>query len=141
MESISAAQIKLMYGVSRKLGMDNDALHALVRNLTGKESVKTLTRYEGVCVINQLKRKAGDEEPGDRANKGQLHIIYGLARKLGWLEDSEGVTADTRLRAFCEKRYGVSHPRFLNETQTNNIIQAMRAMVKGNRGDRYARQS
>lgn len=40
--------------------------------------------------------------------------IYALAAKLGWADDPK------RLRAFLEKRFGASHPTFLDDKHARN---------------------
>ena len=53
-----------------------------------------------------------------------------LAAKLGWADDPK------RLRAFLEKRFGASHPTFLDDKHARNCIEAMKAMLAGGRGER-----
>lgn len=129
---ITPQQMRCIYALARQGGLDNEALHAVVENGTGKDSIKTLTLMDAIKVIDQLKRLTGQETTGpyDRPTKEQVGMIYGLAGKLGWSDDP------SRLRAWLEKRYGVSHPRFLNEANTRNCIEAMKAMLKGGRGER-----
>ena len=40
------------------------------------------------------------------------------------------------LRAFLEKRFGASHPTFLDDKHARNCIEAMKAMLAGGRGER-----
>ena len=129
---ITPQQMRCIYALARSGGLDNDALHAVVENGTGKDSIKTLTLQDAKKVIDQLKRLTGQETTGpyNRPTKEQVGLIYGLAAKLGWADDP------TRLRAWLEKRYGVSHPRFLDEASTRNCIEAMKAMLAGGREER-----
>lgn len=129
---ITPQQMRCIYALARTGGLDNDALHAVVENGTGKDSIKALTLQDAKQVIDQLKRLTGQETTGpyNRPTKEQVALIYGLAAKLGWADDPH------RLTAWLEKRYDVSHPRFLDEQSTRNCIEAMKAMLAGGRGER-----
>ena len=129
---ISPQQMRCIYAIARKGGLDNEALHAIVENGTGKESIKDLTWQDAKKVIDELKRLTGQETTGphDRPTKEQIGLIYGLAGRLGWGDDPQ------RLTAWLEKRYHASHPRFLDEKSARNCIEAMKAMLAGGRGER-----
>lgn len=129
---ITSSQLKMIWGLARKLGMDSENVHALAKSVTGSDSLKQLDSQPAARLIDRMMAMAGQAkpEPLNRDSKKQLSMIFGLAKKLGWSEDP------ARLRAFLEKRYGVSHPRFLNDTDTNNVIEALKAMLKGGRGER-----
>lgn len=83
-------------------------------------------------MIDRLKRLTGQETtaPHNRPTKEQVAKIYALAAKLGWADDPK------RLRAFLEKRFGASHPTFLDDKHARNCIEAMKAMLAGGRGER-----
>ncbi|MDL2258877.1 DUF1018 domain-containing protein [Eubacteriales bacterium OttesenSCG-928-K08] len=119
-----------------KAGMDNDTLHELVENVTSKTSIKALTSYQGKLVIDDLKRRLGEEEttPHGRPTQSQVEKILVLACELGWDDPA-------RLRGFLEKRYKASHPRFLTDKNAKNCIEAMKAMLKGGRGERKVQQN
>lgn len=51
---MTAVQRKTVFGLSRKLGMDNDELHCLVYGVTGCESLKELTDKQAGEVIREL---------------------------------------------------------------------------------------
>ena len=92
----------------------------------------TLTMLDAKQVIDRLKRLTGQETtaPHNRPTKEQVAKIYALAAKLGWADDPK------RLRAFLEKRFGASHPTFLDDKHARNCIEAMKAMLAGGRGER-----
>jgi hypothetical protein len=129
---LNQGQMRCIYALARQGGLDNDMLHAIVENLTGKDSIKKLTSSDAKTVIDRMKRLIGQETTGpyDRPTKEQVSKIYALAAKLGWADDPH------RLTAWLEKRYNVSHPRFLDEKSTRNCIEAMKAMLAGGRGER-----
>ena len=130
-DEISSGQIRAVYGYARKCGMDNDVLHALVAAQTGRESIKELTVRQGWSLIEYLKRLAGEatEDIPGRASEGQRRMIRAIAREMGW-------TAE-RLRAFLEKRYGASDVAFLPSGKCGAVIEAMKAIRDGGRGERH----
>ena len=134
---ITTEQMRCIYGLARKANLDNDTLHVIVARLTQRDSIKLLTGFQGKTVIDELKRLAGQESTGpyNRATKEQVAKIYALAGKLGWSDDP------ARLRGFIEKRYNVSHPRFLDDTKSRNCIEAMKAMLAGGRSERKGRKN
>ena len=130
--AINQGQMKRIYAMGREGGMDNDALHSVVYTVTGKSSIKALSWREAFQVIDRLKSLTGQEDTGphDRASSAEIAKLYALSRKLGWADDPR------RLTAWLEKRYDVSHPRFLTDTNARNCIEAMKAMLAGGRGER-----
>lgn len=75
MKPIQPWQIKVMYAVSRSIGMDSDALHTMVMGLTEKESIKTLTEEQAACVIAELKKRqqpTAIAPPAKSKNKGSI---------------------------------------------------------------------
>jgi hypothetical protein len=133
---ISDGQVRMLYALARKAGMDNDLLHAKVKALTGGcEHISHLTSLQGILIIERLQQEAGETPkpkavPNDRATIAQRNLIRVLACELGW--DAEG----TRLRAFLEKCFGVSDVQFLTAAKTSSVIEAMKAMKQGGRGER-----
>ena len=131
---ITAAQIKTIHAIARTAGMDSDTLHAYIKQQTGVDSIKALTSQQAGRAIDRLKDKVGQAKPQafDRATVAQIKLILALSRELGWDDDP------ARLRAWLEARYGVSHPRYLTDAKTQGCISALRAMIKGGRGERRA---
>lgn len=132
MQAISTAQMRMMYGLARKAGIDNDTLHAMVEGQTGKNSVKALTSYEGKTLIDRLQHLCGEppKDAADRATAAQQGKIYALARELGWGDDPK------RLRAFLQARFRASDPRWLTAAQAGPVIEALKSMRDGGRGER-----
>ena len=60
----AASQIRAIYALGTKLGINQnnreDNLHQLVYSITGKESVKALTKYEAALVQSELHRMYGN---------------------------------------------------------------------------------
>ena len=127
----TGAQLRMIYGMAKKIGMDNDELHCMVHGLTGCESLRALDTRQGARVIDRLNALAGVERtPPNRASPAQQRMILGLARDMGWMEDP------ARLRGFLESRAGVSDVRYLPPAAAGRIIEAMKAMKEGGRAER-----
>lgn len=145
-EPATAKQVKMIYGVAKKEGLDNDLLHARCRAATGKEHISQLTKAEAARLIDSLTGGKGnrrgpaaraDDRPLDRASQGQINVILGLARKLGWLEDG----SKQRLNAFLRVRWGVERLDWLPPDVAVKVTEAMKAMAKGGRGERQSKAS
>lgn len=134
MNPISGGQIRMIYGLARRCGMGGDELHGMIAAQTGRESIRELTIYQGVQLIDRLKGMAGEpvrEDIPGRASDGQRSMIRSVIREMGW--------TDERLRAFLDKRYHVSDVAFLPSAKCGAVIEALKAMRDGGRGDRRER--
>lgn len=136
----SAGQIKAIWALGRKLGMDVDDLHAIAYRISGLESISALTGRQAGRMIDELKTRAG-EKPGvtgggaGRATDAQQRMIAVLIRDLKWI-DQPG-----RLRGFLRKYAGVDDARFLTAQQASRVIDGLKAMRDGGRGERKAEVS
>lgn len=126
-KGITTAQIKMLYGLARKNGMDSDMLHARVYEVTGSDSIKALSASAAARVIDGL---LGKQQSDTRATNAQVGIILGLADKLGWSKQPD------RLRGWLRSRWEAELPGWLNSYQARECIEAMKAMLKGGRGER-----
>ncbi|MDD3410308.1 MAG: DUF1018 domain-containing protein [Eubacteriales bacterium] len=123
----------MIYALARKADIDNELLHDNVKRITGCDSIKALSMTQAKAIINRLQECTGDKPraaPMDRATNAQRGMIFALSRELGWGGDSP------RLTAFLEKRFGVSSVAFLTTRQTGPVIEAMKSMRDGGRGER-----
>jgi len=135
MTAISKAQIQKMHALARKAGVNEDDLHAMVFGMYNKVSIRELTSYEGIKVIDRLMKLNGEEPkqqstPAGRATTAQQGKIYALARELGWGDDPK------RLRGFLKARFHVEDVRWLPEGKSGAVIEALKAMRDGCRGER-----
>ncbi len=132
MSAISTDQMRMMYGLARKAGIDNDNLHAMVYQECEKDSIKQLTSYEGKRVIDRLLKLTGQEPatPAARSTTRQQRYLFVLAKQLGWGDDKK------RLRGFLKARFGVEDVAWLTDAKCQAAIEAMKAMIAGNRGER-----
>lgn len=130
---LTPQQMRCIYALARGGGISNDDLHAVVFTTTGKDSIRLLTtgRRQAGDRPAETADRTGDDRAAHRPwTKEPGGEIYALAAKLGWADDPK------RLRAFLEKRFGASHPTFLDDKHARNCIEAMKAMLAGGRGER-----
>lgn len=127
----SNAQLRMIFGMAKKLGMDNDELHCLVHGLSGAESLRMLNSSQAARIIDRLNVLAGTKKDiSARATQAQQHKILALAREMGWMGDP------SRLRRFLEVKAKVSDVRFLSIDSARWIIEAMKAIQAGGRTER-----
>ena len=125
---INKEQIKAIWALSNAVGMDRAEVYAMAK----VEHLHDMTMSGAIQMINLLKRMAGqaDDKPvpqGKPTNK-EMSMINALAHKLDWTDD--------RLKAFIDKRFGISHPRFMDDKTARKVIEALKAMLAGGRGER-----
>lgn len=133
--AMTNAQIRMIYAMSKRLGMDRDELHCMVHGLTGCDSIRALSVKQGVRVIDRLNVLAGVEsEAPNRASKAQQRMILRLAEEMGWLGEP------ARLRGFLEAKTGVSDVKFLSIDSARRIIEALKAIQKGGRTERRTKK-
>lgn len=70
---IDDRQRRRIFGAARGIGMDNDDLHALTADLTGKESLKALTAREAEALIRELQRRQPSAPPTPKARAPKQH--------------------------------------------------------------------
>lgn len=138
MEKITYPQIKKIYGLAKQRRMTDEELHDLVRTVTKSDSIKALSKGQGIAVIDRLqgKQSKAESRARDRATPNQIWQVNRLAEELGWKSDPK------RLRHFLENQQQVSHPSYLSPTAAQKVIEALKAMKRralkkgddGNRG-------
>lgn len=130
--AITAAQIRMIHALARETGLDDDTLHDIAHSVSGKESIRALTRSQAARLIDRLQVLAGKaKDIPDRASQAQQNYIHALAREMGWAEDPK------RLRRFLETRgAGVSDVRFLSIRAAGQVIEALKAIRDGGRAER-----
>ncbi len=76
---ISNGQIRMIYGLAKRLTIDNDWLHDIVEDKTGKTSIKELTSFQAKLVTDHLQRLLGEEPqtpPNRPTEKQALSDIF-----------------------------------------------------------------
>ena len=125
---INKEQIKAIWALSHVVGMDRDEVYAMAR----VEHLHDMTMAGAIQMIDLLKHMAGQDSekpvPQGKPTSKEMGMINSLSRKLGWTDD--------RLKAFIEKRFGISHPRFMDDKTARKVIEALKAMLAGGRGER-----
>lgn len=124
-------QVRCIYGEAKRCGLDNDALHELVFDVTAVSSLSILTYAQAQKVIERLKgrsfaprrtlqyrrQRAGIKQV---VQESQLRLIAELAAQRHW-------TVDT-LSKFCERQ--CKHPRPRTTDDANKVIEALKSMNK-----------
>lgn len=125
---INKEQIKAIWALSHVIGMARDEVYAMAK----VEHLHDLTMSGAIQMINLLKHMAGQDDdkpvPQGKPTLKEMGMINALSRQLGWTDD--------RLQAFVEKRFGISHIRFLDDKTARKVIEALKAMLAGGRGER-----
>lgn len=124
---ITNKQIQRIWALARVNGMDRDDVYAMAK----VEHLHDMTVSGAIQMIDLLMVMAGQEPntvPLGKPTHKEMGMIRGLSTQLGWTDD--------RLQAFIEKRFGISHPNFLDDKTARKVIEALKAMLAGGRGER-----
>lgn len=158
MRKLETFQLRKIYAIANALGIrepggGQDELHALVEELTGKDSIKNLTYKEAGTVIARLeqlqgkpvspkpstgKRKEHREKPGG-VTSGQQKKIWALMYELKKHDEfPNDVPLGDRLCAVIKKEMhmdAVAKDPFvwLNFRQGNNLIEILKRYVENAR--------
>ena len=135
---ITGDQLRMLYALTRENGMDSDTLHARAKAETGHEHLKELTKIEAARLIDGLLGKkvlyARAERPSTRVTQAQIDVIFGLARRLGWLDSGYD-----RIKGFVRAQYQVDVIDWMTPEQGRKCIEALKAMLSGGRAERKGR--
>lgn len=143
MAAATKKQIQYIYVIAAKCGLvergnKQDNLHALVYQLTEKESISELTEEQAAAVIRRLKDEevsAADEEVKAYISEAQIKKIFGLMYELAALSPSDAKVKD-RLCGIISKELGVKvNPRSdifkgFSERQGAKLIDAIKRYVR-----------
>ncbi len=125
MKLLSEEQRRKIFAAAREKGIDNELLHDMVEELTGKASIKLLTMFDAKKVIDRLEGK--EEKPGPvywRASSEQLKKIKELVYELGWQDNPK------RLQGFIKKYAGTEMLQWLTTRQASNVIEGLKSILK-----------
>lgn len=134
---MNAQQRPVIFALAKAAGLDRDALHDVVWRLTGEVSIAKLTNEQAARTIDELKRLAGQGEPLGWLTSAQRGKTYTLCRSLGWVDD-KGAVDLARLEGFVRVRFKIDHLNWVTMAQAGRIIEALKAMEAGGRGERKA---
>jgi len=131
---ITAAQKRKIFVTAREMALDNDLLHAIVEERTGKKHISELDKYQAVKIIDELEHRAGRPArcvvlPGqgrvELATKEQIWKIGQLEKELGW------DTNPKRLKGFCRKYAGkVENIKWLTKARAWRVIEGLKALIE-----------
>jgi hypothetical protein len=131
---ISEKQLKMIWGLAHRVGLDDDELHEAVKGLTGKASLKQLTNEDVSCIIRRLtnagagikqKRKARQDFPinvVEIITPKQRGLIKYFEEKLGWQDNP------ARLAGLSRRIIKKEMP--VTKKEGIKMILVMRQMVK-----------
>lgn len=134
---MTAKQRSAIFGLAKTAGLDRDTLHDVVWRVTGEDSIARLTTGQAIRAIDELKRLAGQDTPLGWLTSAQRGKIYALCRSLGWVDD-QGAVDLARLEGFVRVRFKVAKLNWVKMDQAGKIIEALKAMEAGGRGERKA---
>lgn len=154
--ALTAVEIRKIYALGARLGLvesnnKNDALHALVEGITGKDSVSKLNADEYKEVMTELytrlrlsqleppperrSKKRYESNPG-KITEGQQRKVWALMYQLAGC-DTEPSTASLgeRLSGIIKRQFGVDATerqpmRWLSYKQGNQLIEIIKNYVK-----------
>ncbi|MCX7731606.1 MAG: regulatory protein GemA [candidate division WOR-3 bacterium] len=135
-------QLRLIWGIARRLEFDYGILHRILRDVTGKQSLRTLRPDETHKFITHLRRLAGNPpDTGyhtsrikitpqgtiiERCSLAQVYTIRFLCRSLNWTE--------TRLWDLICHRFGLDQSHYtiddLTPDQATQLIIILKNYLK-----------
>lgn len=130
-------QNRAIWALAHKLGFSNDDVHELALEVTGKQSIRALSRKEADDVIDRMggqpffRDKSGTprrtvsyrrQQTGvvQLETEKQLNLLRDLATRRGWSEET--------LQNFCQRQIKKSLPTTTKEA--NKVIEGIKAMNK-----------
>lgn len=122
-------RLRTVWGLAKQIGLEgeigSDNLHAMVLQLTGKDSLKILTDAQGDKVIGHLRQLAGRRRlTGHRPGRATDPMIWKqrqLARELNWTED--------QLLTFVKRMAKVERLEWQSQDEASNVIEGLKKMV------------
>ena len=120
--------MRKIYAMAKELSMDNELLHAFIKNNFQKEHISGLSKYEAMDVIDKLdEMKTGVKKAkvyrNNMASQDQIYKIKALERELGWKDNPK------RLKAFMKKYTGVENLNWLTYSKASNLIESLKKVA------------
>jgi|GEM_PF-1843179 len=126
-EGISTRQLRAIWALARCAHLNEGELHAKVSALSGKGSIRALTRRQAGRIIERLQREVGSASTAERrgeTTRFQVSLIEILGKAMGWETD--------RVLGLAHKMYGVDRLEGLTVIQASGLIEALKA-IRGRR--------
>lgn len=129
MVKINNLQMRKIYAMAKELDMDNELLHAFIKNNVQKEHISELSKYEAMDVIDRMdEMKTGVKKAkayrSNMATQDQIYKIKALEKELGWNDNPK------RLKAFTKKYAGVENLNWLTFSKASNLIESLKKVTK-----------
>ncbi len=138
-EMIRSWEIKSLYAMAAVGGLvdknsDEDELHLIVRRLTGKESIKKLTRSEYFRVHQEIDRIVNDKSDGGRIDEEQIKKAWALMYRIAELSPFDVSVGDRMCGAIKKICKVDAHPkdpfRFINSQNLWRLIEQLKRYVE-----------
>ncbi len=128
----SNKQIRLIWWLSKQLGMDSEALHEAVFGITGERHISRLNQDQAKMTIHHLERMIRKDQTildPVRMTKAQRGKIFKLMYLLKWQKK--------QLDGLAKRVTGVHKIEWLTRHQAYDLIEAMRAILRRRDDGRY----
>ena len=138
-EMIRSWEIKSLYAFAAQVGLvdkasDQDDLHIIVERMTGKTSIKKLTRAEYFKVHNEIRNlfeKAGKDHRADTEIIDKAWaLMYELIRLTGGSKSDAGKRMCGAIKKICKVDAHPHNPfRFVKERDVHKLIEQLKRYV------------
>jgi len=143
---ITQKQLRMIWTLARQLGMDDELVHEMVFQVTGKDSLKKLSVPEAVGVIDglvddgarirrkRIKRMRVGPNVIELLTGKQIRLIEYLVDQLGWENPNQLTGFNRRV---------IKKERICTKQEASKIIEGLKAILdrKQKGGDRKTRRS
>ncbi|HET6370186.1 MAG TPA: phage protein GemA/Gp16 family protein [Nitrospiria bacterium] len=139
MDRITNRQLRAVWAIAHRAGLNEREVHAEVESLSGKSSIRLLTRREAAAVIDRLlglknqgsgvRGQGPAREPQylktiskERLSAAQLFFIEALGEQAGW--------ETRRVLGLARRMYGVDGLQSLDRRQASGLIEALKTIKR-----------
>ena len=143
---ITEKQLRMIWTLARQLGMDDELVHEMVFQVTGKDSLKKLTVPEAVGIIDGLINDGAKVRKKRKPRRGlpenvvelltgkQIRLIEYLVDQLGWNNPNQLTGFNRRV---------IKKERICTIKEASKVIEGLKAIAnrKQKGGDRKTRRS
>lgn len=135
---MTAALIRKVHVGCRQLGLDTETRHDLQRQVTGKESLSSMTGPELKAVLKALENRGfkptrGRHKPAPRADLRYVHKLWSLLGEAGALREPGRAGLNAFVRSRFAAKWG-SEPADIDMLrdwgQIADLIDALKAMCR-----------
>lgn len=134
MSKLKVEYIRRIYGNAKGQGLDNDELHSLVFQLTGKDSITKLTEKEAERVICKLRGKRVHIRSGN-GGKGmitekQKKLLFALMYEFIALDGGNKAAVGVRLSGMARKMHGQERVEWLSAREASELAEGIKKMIE-----------